>query len=240
MDASPYFTVLRARQRVPAQDLRRRRRHLVAAAVLRQLLRPARLRRDGRRHPRNRPVAAAAATTAARARSARSQRSSTGSTAARPQRIWHGRAVRATWANGTVGMIGKSYDGTLAEGVAATGVDGLDDHRPDLGDRLLVRLLALARRRSTRGTTSRRCSTRSAVDRTASRPCARLVRRAGRRRDRRLQRVLEGTRLPARVGPGARQCLRLARRQRRQRADPSTWPRGGPGSEQPACRASSG
>ncbi|WP_347350440.1 CocE/NonD family hydrolase [Intrasporangium sp.] len=36
-----------------------------------------------------------------------------------------GRVVQATWSNGRTGMIGKSYDGTLANGVAATGVDGL-------------------------------------------------------------------------------------------------------------------
>jgi len=36
-----------------------------------------------------------------------------------------GRPARATWTNGRVGMIGKSYDGTLANGVAATGVKGL-------------------------------------------------------------------------------------------------------------------
>ncbi|HEX3791656.1 MAG TPA: Xaa-Pro dipeptidyl-peptidase [Pseudonocardiaceae bacterium] len=41
--------------------------------------------------------------------------SSTGSTAA-----------SAYWASGSVGMIGKSWDGTIAEGVAATGVAGLD------------------------------------------------------------------------------------------------------------------
>jgi X-Pro dipeptidyl-peptidase len=33
--------------------------------------------------------------------------------------------VRAYWANGSVGMIGKSWDGTVAEGVAATGIAGL-------------------------------------------------------------------------------------------------------------------
>ena len=37
----------------------------------------------------------------------------------------NGRPVTASWANGTVGMIGKSYDGTLANAVAATGVEGL-------------------------------------------------------------------------------------------------------------------
>jgi X-Pro dipeptidyl-peptidase len=37
----------------------------------------------------------------------------------------HGNPVTASWANGAVGLIGKSYDGTLAEGVAATGVKGL-------------------------------------------------------------------------------------------------------------------
>jgi X-Pro dipeptidyl-peptidase len=36
-----------------------------------------------------------------------------------------GKEVTADWSNGATGMIGKSYDGTLANGVAATGVDGL-------------------------------------------------------------------------------------------------------------------
>ncbi|WP_223199271.1 Xaa-Pro dipeptidyl-peptidase [Solihabitans fulvus] len=36
-----------------------------------------------------------------------------------------GSAVRPDWTNGSVGMIGKSYDGTIADGVAATGVAGL-------------------------------------------------------------------------------------------------------------------
>src|SRR5262245_21056642 len=36
-----------------------------------------------------------------------------------------GQSVKATWTTGAVGMIGKSYDGTLANGVAATGVEGL-------------------------------------------------------------------------------------------------------------------
>ncbi|QEV21400.1 Xaa-Pro dipeptidyl-peptidase [Streptomyces alboniger] len=33
--------------------------------------------------------------------------------------------ARASWSNGRTGMIGKSYDGTIANGVAATGVRGL-------------------------------------------------------------------------------------------------------------------
>ncbi len=37
-----------------------------------------------------------------------------------------GKVVNASWSNGKTGMIGKSYDGTLANGVAATGVDGLE------------------------------------------------------------------------------------------------------------------
>lgn len=36
-----------------------------------------------------------------------------------------GSPVSADWTTGAVGMIGKSYDGTLANGVAATGVKGL-------------------------------------------------------------------------------------------------------------------
>ncbi|GAB2849151.1 Xaa-Pro dipeptidyl-peptidase [Streptomyces deserti] len=34
--------------------------------------------------------------------------------------------AKATWTNGRTGMIGKSYDGTVANGVAATGVEGLE------------------------------------------------------------------------------------------------------------------
>ena len=37
-----------------------------------------------------------------------------------------GEPVEAGWTNGRTGMIGKSYDGTLANGVAATGVEGLE------------------------------------------------------------------------------------------------------------------
>lgn len=36
-----------------------------------------------------------------------------------------GERARAGWSNGDTGMIGKSYDGTIANGVAATGVEGL-------------------------------------------------------------------------------------------------------------------
>jgi predicted acyl esterase len=38
----------------------------------------------------------------------------------------NGKSVKASWTNGRTGMIGKSYDGTLANGVAATGVKGLE------------------------------------------------------------------------------------------------------------------
>ncbi len=37
-----------------------------------------------------------------------------------------GKDVKASWATGSVGMIGTSYNGTLPNAVAATGVDGLD------------------------------------------------------------------------------------------------------------------
>src|SRR4030095_14117266 len=36
-----------------------------------------------------------------------------------------GNPAAADWANGTVGMIGKSYDASLANAVAGTGVEGL-------------------------------------------------------------------------------------------------------------------
>lgn len=37
-----------------------------------------------------------------------------------------GSVVDADWSSGSTGMIGKSYDGTIANGVAATGVEGLE------------------------------------------------------------------------------------------------------------------
>ncbi len=37
-----------------------------------------------------------------------------------------GTPARATWTSGQVGMIGKSWDGSVANGVAATGVEGLE------------------------------------------------------------------------------------------------------------------
>ncbi|WP_373893926.1 Xaa-Pro dipeptidyl-peptidase [Virgibacillus natechei] len=37
-----------------------------------------------------------------------------------------GNEINADWSTGKVGMIGKSYDGTLANGAAATGVEGLE------------------------------------------------------------------------------------------------------------------
>jgi X-Pro dipeptidyl-peptidase len=42
-----------------------------------------------------------------------------------PARYLDGAPAVARWTTGKVGMIGKSWDGTLANGVAATGVDGL-------------------------------------------------------------------------------------------------------------------
>ena len=45
-----------------------------------------------------------------------------------------GRAAVATrWTNGKVGMIGKSWDGSIANGVAATGVEGLETIVPIAG-----------------------------------------------------------------------------------------------------------
>ncbi|MGJ7439660.1 Xaa-Pro dipeptidyl-peptidase [Aquipuribacter sp. MA13-6] len=44
----------------------------------------------------------------------------------RPGRDADGNAVVADWHNGSTGMIGKSYDGTLANAAAATGVEGLE------------------------------------------------------------------------------------------------------------------
>jgi X-Pro dipeptidyl-peptidase len=45
----------------------------------------------------------------------------------------NGNPVTASWSNGKAGLIGKSYDGTLANGVAATGVKGLRTIVPIVG-----------------------------------------------------------------------------------------------------------
>ena len=50
------------------------------------------------------------------------------------------------WDNGKAAMIGKSYDGTLANGVAATGVDGLTTIVPISAISDWYRLLAVERR----------------------------------------------------------------------------------------------
>ena len=51
----------------------------------------------------------------------------------RASAVGTGGAVRATWTNGKVGMIGKSWDATIANGVAATGVAGLKTIVPIAG-----------------------------------------------------------------------------------------------------------
>ncbi len=58
-----------------------------------------------------------------------------------------GNAVTADWTTGDVGMTGVSYNGTLPNQVATTGVEGLKTIVPDLGDLLLVRLLPRQRPR---------------------------------------------------------------------------------------------
>ena len=49
-----------------------------------------------------------------------------------------GKKVTADWSTGKVGMIGKSWDGSIANGVAATGVAGAVDDRADLRHLQLV------------------------------------------------------------------------------------------------------
>ena len=143
----PVLHVARPRQRDAVHPHDRRRHAGQVPAVLRQLLRPARLRRDRWR----RPIGTAFSTGCP-------LHGGPGDVAGFKAVIdWiEGRVpgyttadgntpVTADWYNGKNAMIGKSYDGTFANGVAATGVDGPDDDRPDLGDLRLVRLLAHGR-----------------------------------------------------------------------------------------------
>src|SRR5699024_2307530 len=51
-----------------------------------------------------------------------------------------GKEIEADWTTGKTGMIGKSYDGTIANGVAATGVEGLETIVPIGADRKSTRL----------------------------------------------------------------------------------------------------
>ena len=126
MDPSPYYSTLgRGNESQLQARPRRRRPARPLAALLRQLLRPARVRGDPRRHGRHRQL----------------DRLPDGPR--RPDNLpakvvidWlNGRApaydkngnpvVAAAGTTASPAMIGKSYDGTLANGVAATGVEGL-------------------------------------------------------------------------------------------------------------------
>ena len=134
-------------------------------AVLRQLLRPARLRVHRRAVARHRVPDAAASTTAARPTSPASRPSSTGSTAAsratRPSTARRAEEVGASGTTAPRAMIGKSYDGTFANGIAATGVEGLKTIVPISRDLRLVQ-----RTRAPRGV--RHNTTTRAASRTAS------------------------------------------------------------------------
>ena len=129
---------------------RRRDAQRPLPAVLRQLLRPARLRvhpRPGQRHgvlDRLRAPRRPERHRRLQVRRRLAQRPRDGAT----QVDQHSRSeeVGASWHNGSSAMIGKSYDGTLSNGVAATGVEGLKTIVPDLGDLRLVQLLAHRRR----------------------------------------------------------------------------------------------
>ena len=57
-----------------------------------------------------------------------------------------GEEVPADWSTGQVGMIGKSYDASVANGTATTGVEGLETIVPIGGHRSLVRLPPQQRR----------------------------------------------------------------------------------------------
>ena len=69
--------------------------------------------------------------------------SSTGSTAvAGPlQTTSRQRQVKADWSNGKVATTGLSYLGTMSNGLATTGVDGLEVIIAEAGILLLVQLL---------------------------------------------------------------------------------------------------
>ena len=130
-----------------------------------------------------------------------------------------GNVVFASWHNGKTGMIGKSYDGTLANGAASTGVDGLSTIVPISaisswydyvrsnglrvdGQQLPVVALEHGHRP---GRPPRLC------DRPAD------ARHDRRRRDGRLHAVLGGPRLQPGRGQGEGERLRHPRDQRQQR-----------------------
>ena len=131
----------------------------------------------------------------------------------------NGAKVTAGWSTGKVGMIGKSWDGSIANGVAATGVAGLST---------VVAISSISSWYDyTRfGGVLRSPGLRGLPGRLRQRPtegCLRRRHRAGaggqRRQHRRLQRLLGRPRLPPRRGQGSRGHVHRPRPERPERHD---------------------
>ena len=155
IDPQPVLHVQRARQRDAVHPHDRQRDAGQVPAVLRQLLRPARLRVDPRARGRHRVLDRLPAARRPGRRRRLQGRHRLARTAACPgyTTVDGTRPITADWHNGKYAMIGKSYDGTFANGVAATGVEGLTTIVPISAISALVRLLAHGRRPPQHATT---------------------------------------------------------------------------------------
>ena len=130
-----------------------------------------------------------------------------------------GNEVVADWHNGRTGMIGKSYDGTLANGAASTGVEGLSTIVP------ISAISSWYDYTRSNGVVTRGNSYPSFLSNTVTEPGAaralrrrpRDARRDRRGRERRLHAVLGRARLQPRRRQRAGERLRRARAPGRQR-----------------------
>ena len=128
--------------------------------------------------------------------------------------------VTAPWHNGKTGLIGKSYDGTLANAVAASGVEGLTTIVP------ISAIASYYDYTRTNGVIQRGNNYLASLANTVTNPdrrayCAPVrdgARRQRRRRERRLQRLLGRPRLPQGPRQGQGQRVHHARHPGRERA----------------------
>ena len=201
MDESPYYDNLGRGNESETQDLRRERQPAEVPALLRQLLRAARVRRAQRRHGRHDQVRRLPDV---RRPLRRARRQGRHRLAERPRA--RPSTPRATQVTAVLEQRARRHDRQVLRRHARQRRrrdrrQGPRHDRADLGDQLLVRLQPDERRRS--GSTARRTASPTPSTPTvppSAPPCAQQLATGQDDVDRQLQRLLERARLPYGLG----------------------------------------